>query len=84
VTLPIACRSRSVALYNDLHSVTFDPVGHGLWGGGGGGVGPNFYPYTVRSQADICENILFHNLTVCVDTYICDLSFPKIAVLKVL
>ncbi len=41
-------------------------------------------PHTVGSQADICENILCHNLTVCVDTYICDLSFPKIAVLKVL
>ena len=39
---------------------------------------------TVGSQAVICEYILFHNLTVCIDTCICDLSFPKIAVLKVL
>ena len=39
---------------------------------------------TVGSQADISENILFQNLTVCIETYICDLSFPKIAVLKVL
>ena len=39
---------------------------------------------TVGSQADICENFLFQNLTVCVDTCISDLSFPKIAVLQVL
>ncbi len=32
VTLFFACRSRSVMIYNDLHSVTFDPVAHGLWG----------------------------------------------------
>jgi hypothetical protein len=44
----------------------------------------NKLPYTVGIQADICEIIDFQNLTVCVDTYICNLSFPKIAVLNVL
>jgi hypothetical protein len=41
-------------------------------------------PGTVGNQADIGENTLFPNLTVCVDIYLCDLSFPKRAVLKVL
>jgi hypothetical protein len=39
---------------------------------------------TVGSQADIYERILFQNLTVWINTYICDILFSKIALLKVL
>ncbi len=38
----------------------------------------------MESQADIYESILFKNPTVWINTYICDLSFSKTALLKVL
>jgi hypothetical protein len=41
------------------------------------------HPCTAGSQADIYESILFQNLTICINTYICDLSFSKTAFLKV-
>jgi len=40
---------------------------------------------TVGSQADIYEDILFQNLSVCINTYnLCDPSFSKKAFLKIL
>ena len=37
-----------------------------------------------RHSAEPGKHILFQDLTICLDTYICELSLPKIAVPKVL